>query len=276
MRKTLSAALVLFAYTVFASAACKKQEPTSTATPPPAEPAKPAETPKPAEPAKAGEPSEPAKAGEPAKADAGEKPAEAAKPAEAPAGNAKLMDPSKLTEQAPAKYKVKFSTSKGDFVVEVNRASAPLGADRFYNLVKSGFFDNVRFFRAIKGFMVQFGIHGDPAVAAAWRGAHLSDDPVKESNKKGTITFATAGPDTRTTQLFINFNDNSNLDQMGFAPFGKVVSGMNVVDSIYTGYGEGAPRGRGPDQGRLQSEGNAYLEREFPLLDHVKTAKIVK
>src|SRR5204863_7017327 len=137
------------------------------------------------------------------------KPAEAAKPADAaPTGNAKLMDPTKLTEQAPPKFKVKFATTKGDFVIEVNRASAPLGADRFYNLVKSGFFDDVRFFRAIKGFMVQFGIHNDPAVANAWRGAHLSDDPVKDSNKRGTITFATAGPDTRTTQLFINVNVN--------------------------------------------------------------------
>jgi peptidyl-prolyl cis-trans isomerase A (cyclophilin A) len=266
MRNTLHALLLAVAL-----AGCKQEAPAPTAPPPPpAEPAKPAEAPKP--------PAEPAKPAEaPAAATDAAKPAEVAKPAEAAAGgNAALLDPSKLTAQAPAKYKVKFTTSKGDFVVEVTRASAPLGADRFYNLVKAGFFENVRFFRVIKGFMVQFGIHGDPAVNAVWRGARLTDDPVKESNKRGMLTFATAGPDTRTTQLFINFGDNANLDRMGFAPFGKVVSGMNVVDSLYNGYGEGAPAGRGPDQGRMQEQGNAYLEKDFPQLDFVKTAKIVK
>src|SRR6202165_968178 len=133
-------------------------------------------------------------------------------------------------EQAPASYKVKFDTSKGTFVVQVTRAWAPQGADRFYNLVKNGFYDNVRFFRVISGFMVQFGINGTPAVMAAWRNAQIPDDPVTQSNKRGMITFATSGPNSRTTQVFINFADNSRLDSTGFAPFGQVVSGMNVVD----------------------------------------------
>src|SRR5512139_3976719 len=177
-------------------------------------------------------------------------------------------------EQAPATYKVKFDTSKGPFVVQVTRAWAPQGADRFYNLVKSGFFDNVRFFRVVSGFMVQFGINGDPAVMAKWRESPINDDRVTQSNKRGYITFATAGPNTRTTQVFINFADNSNLDSMGFAPFGQVVSGMNVVDTLNAEYGEGAPRGRGPDQSRLQNEGNAYLAKEFPHMDYIKKATI--
>jgi len=177
-------------------------------------------------------------------------------------------------EPAPASYKVKFDTSKGAFVVQVTRAWAPQGADRFYNLVKSGFFDNVRFFRVVSGFMVQFGINGDPATMARWRDAPINDDPVTQSNKRGYITFATAGPNTRTTQVFINFVDNGNLDSMGFAPFGRVVSGIEVVDALNAEYGEGAPRGRGPDQGRLQREGNAYLAKEFPRMDFVKKATI--
>ena len=185
-----------------------------------------------------------------------------------------LANPAALTEQAPATYKAKFETSKGAFMIQVTRAWAPQGADRFYNLVKNGFFDNVRFFRVISGFMVQFGINGDPALSAKWRDANINDDRVTQSNKRGMITFATAGPNTRTTQVFINFADNSNLDGMGFSPFGRVVSGMNVVDGLYAGYGEGAPRGNGPDQGRLQSEGNAYLAKEFPRMDFVKKATI--
>jgi len=185
-----------------------------------------------------------------------------------------LANPAALNAPAPAAYKAKFETSKGVFVIQVTRAWAPQGADRFYNLVKNGFFDNVRFFRVISGFMVQFGINGDPAVSAKWRDANIRDDRVTQSNKRGMITFATAGPNTRTTQVFINFADNTNLDGMGFAPFGKVVSGMNVVDALYAGYGEGAPRGAGPDQGRLQTEGNAYLAKEFPRMDFVKKATI--
>jgi peptidyl-prolyl cis-trans isomerase A (cyclophilin A) len=189
---------------------------------------------------------------------------------------AKLRNPGALTEQAPAKFQVNFDTSKGSFVVEVHRDWAPNGADRFYNLVKNGFYDDTRFFRVIEGFMVQFGIHGNPAVATAWRGAPIKDDPVKQSNKRGFVTFATAGPNTRTTQLFVNFGDNASLDRQGFAPFGEVVKGMDVVDKIYSGYGEGGPRGKGPDQNRVQAEGNAYLNKEFSKLDYIKTATIMK
>lgn len=187
-----------------------------------------------------------------------------------------LANPAALTEKAPATYKARFDTSKGPFVIEVRRDWAPNGADRFYNLVKNGFYDDARFFRVIPGFMVQFGINGDPSLSALWREARIKDDPVKQSNKRGFITFATAGPDTRTTQAFINFADNAPLDGQGFAPFGQVVSGMNVVDALYSGYGEGAPRGRGPDQGRLQREGNAYLASGFPQLDYIRKATIEK
>jgi cyclophilin family peptidyl-prolyl cis-trans isomerase len=194
--------------------------------------------------------------------------------AAAPAMSQGLTNPAALNAPAPAVYKAKFDTSKGAFEVEVHRDWAPAGADRFYNLVKNGFFDNARFFRVISGFMVQFGIHGDPTVSAQWRQARIPDDPVKQANSRGTMTFATAGPNTRTTQVFINFADNSRLDRMGFAPFGQIVSGMNVVDSLYSGYGEGAPSGQGPDQGRMQQEGNAYLMKEFGKLDYIKKATI--
>ena len=169
---------------------------------------------------------------------------------------------------------MKFNTSKGDFTVEVHRDWAPRGADRFYNLVKAGFFDDDRFFRVVSGFMVQFGIHGDGAINDKWRDARIGDDPVKQSNKRGYITFATSGVNSRTTQVFVNFADNSNLDEMGFAPFGQVTDGMTVVDALFAGYGEGAPGGRGPSQGRIQTEGNLYLNKDFPLLDWVKSAKI--
>ena len=200
----------------------------------------------------------------------------AAPRAQTAAGNAKLRTPGALTERAPDVYKAKFDTSKGAFVIEVRRDWAPLGADRFYNLVKNGFFDDIRFFRVLDNFMAQFGINGDPAIMSAWRGANLRDDLVKESNKRGYITFATGGPNTRTTQVFINFKDNAGLDRQGFSPFGQVVSGMEVVDKLYSGYGEGAPGGRGPDQTRTQMEGNAYLTKEFPKLDYVKRATIEK
>lgn len=187
-----------------------------------------------------------------------------------------LRKPAELKEEAPATYKVRFETTKGPVVLEVNRDSAPLGADRFYNLVKNGFYDNVAFFRAVPNFMVQFGIHGDPSVAKVWRTATFPDDQVKGSNTKGTISFATSGPNSRTTQVFINYRDNAFLDRMGFAPFGKVIEGMDVVDSLYQGYGEGAPRGAGPDQAKIQSQGNEYLQKDFPNLDYIKTAKIVE
>ena len=186
-----------------------------------------------------------------------------------------FTDPAKLTEQAPETFKVQFNTTKGKFIIEVTRSLSPLGADRFYNLVRSGYFKDVAFFRVIPGFMCQFGIHGDPAVSAKWREAGIADDPVKGSNTRGPITIATAGPNTRTTQLFINFGDNANLDGMGFSPFGTVIEGMDVVDKINSEYGEGAPNGRGPDQGRVQGEGNAYLKKDFPNLDYIKSATIV-
>ena len=187
---------------------------------------------------------------------------------------ANLGDPSSLNEKAPDVYKAKFDTSKGTFVIEVHRDWSPNGADRFYNLVKNGFFNDARFFRVIDGFMVQFGISGNPDLSAVWREARIPDDPVKQSNTRGMVSFATAGPGTRTTQVFINFGDNAGLDGQGFSPFGQVVSGMDVVDSFFKGYGEGAPRGQGPDQGRVQTEGNAYLITDFPKLDYVKKATI--
>jgi cyclophilin family peptidyl-prolyl cis-trans isomerase len=186
-----------------------------------------------------------------------------------------FTDPAKLTEQAPETFKAQFDTTKGKFTVEVTRSLSPNGADRFYNLVRSGFFKDIAFFRVIPGFMCQFGIHGDPNVSAKWHEATIADDPVKGSNTRGTITFATAGPNTRTTQLFINFGDNSGLDTQGFSPFGKVIEGMDVVDKINGEYGEGAPNGRGPDQGRIQLEGNAYLKKDFPNLDYIRSATIV-
>jgi peptidyl-prolyl cis-trans isomerase A (cyclophilin A) len=184
-------------------------------------------------------------------------------------------DPSKLTATAPETFKAQFDTTKGKFTIEVTRADSPNGADRFYNLVRSGFFKDVAFFRVIPGFMCQFGIHGDPTVSAKWRDANIPDDPVKASNTRGAITFATAGPGTRTTQLFINFGNNANLDGMGFSPFGKVIEGMDVVDKINGEYGEGAPQGAGPNQGLIQERGNAYLKQSFPNLDYIKSATIV-
>ena len=193
----------------------------------------------------------------------------------APAANPKLADPAALNVTAPDSYRARFTTSKGDFVIEVTRAWAPHGADRFYNLVANGFFDDCRFFRVVYGFMVQFGISGDPALNGVWREAKIPDDPVLQSNKRGYVTFATGGPNTRTTQVFINFADkNSSLDGQGFAPFGQVVEGMEVVNKLFSGYGEGAPKGHGPDQNRIQKEGNAYLTKSFPKLDFIKKASI--
>lgn len=183
---------------------------------------------------------------------------------------ARLRNPAALNEQAPATYKARLDTAKGPFVVEVTREWAPIGADRFYNLVKNGFYDDTRFFRVVPNFMVQFGINGTPAIQGVWREARIKDDPVKQSNKRGYITFATAGPGTRTSQVFINFRDNGGLDGQGFAPFGRVVEGMDLVDKINAEYGER------PAQGRLQMEGNAYLNKEFPKLDYIKQATIEK
>lgn len=186
-----------------------------------------------------------------------------------------LLKPASLAEQAPEVYEVKFVTTKGDFVVKVTRAWAPRGADRFYNLVKHGFYNGAAFFRVLDGFMAQFGLHANPSVSQAWQAARIQDDPVKKSNRRGYLTYAMAGPNTRTTQLFINFGDNSRLDADGFSPFGQVTDGMNVVERLYGGYGEGAPSGRGPRQDLIQSQGSAYLQKEFPKLDTIKSATLV-
>jgi peptidyl-prolyl cis-trans isomerase A (cyclophilin A) len=183
----------------------------------------------------------------------------------------KLMNPAALTEKAPDVYQAKFETTKGTFVIEVTRAWAPNGADRFYNLVKNGYFDSCRFFRVVPNFMVQFGMSGDPKLNAVWSQARIKDDPVKQSNKRGYVTFAkTSAPDSRGTQIFINFVDsNTSLDSQGFAPFGKILSGMDIVDSINAEYGEQ------PNQGSIMTQGNAYLEKSFPKLDYIKSAVIV-
>jgi len=187
-----------------------------------------------------------------------------------------LTNPGAFSETAPESYKVKFETTSGAFTVEVTRAWAPNGADRFYNLVKNGFYDETRFFRVLPGFVAQWGINGDPEVADAWSRASIEDDPVKESNKAGSVSYAMRGPGTRTTQVFINLKDNSSsLDGRGFAPFGRVTEGMEIVEKFYSGYGEGPPRGNGPYQGRLQEDGNTYLEEFFPKLDHVKKATVI-
>jgi peptidyl-prolyl cis-trans isomerase A (cyclophilin A) len=193
-----------------------------------------------------------------------------ANPAAAGSMNA-LLDPgsAEMRATAPATYRARFETSAGAFVVEVTRAWAPGGADRLYNLVRHGFYDGGRFFRVVPGFVVQFGLSRDPATSARWRPATIPDDPVTQRNTRGTLTFATGGPNTRTTQLFINYADNSRLDAMGFAPLGKVVEGMEVVDRIYPGYGQA------PDQGLIQTQGNAYLAAQFPQLDTIARAVIV-
>ncbi len=187
-----------------------------------------------------------------------------------------LLTPDSLTATAPDVFQARFETSKGDFVIEVHREWSPNGADRFYNLVANGFYDEVRFFRVVAGFMAQFGIHGDPEVAAAWRGHPIPDDPVMQSNTRGFVTYAMAGENTRTTQIYINYGDNSRLDEMGFSPFGQVVEGMDVVDSINSEYGDFAPRGNAPDGASMQSRGNEYLVEEYPDLDFVVRATIVQ
>ncbi len=186
-----------------------------------------------------------------------------------------LLRPSALAEEAPATFQAEFETTRGTFVIEVTREWAPGGADRFYTLVKNGYYDDVRFFRVIDGFIAQFGIHGNPRVNAAWRAAQFADDPVVQSNTRGTVTFATGGPNSRTTQVFINFQDNVNLDEGGFAPFGRVVEGMEVADQLHSGYGEGPPRGQGPYQAQIHAQGNEYLQAEFPDLDRVISARVV-
>lgn len=207
-------------------------------------------------------------------------PMPAAAPAQtmpAAAANPALLAPEKATEKAPATYKVKLVTTKGDMVVEVNRAWSPNGADRFYNLVKLGFYDDTSFFRVVGGFMAQIGIHGDPAVSAKWRSATIMDDPYGgQTNARGTLTFAKTGaPNSRTTQIFLSMGNNSFLDAQGFTPFGRIVEGLEVLDQLYNGYGDGPPQGNGVDQMRFQMEGNAYLKAEFPRLDYIKSARLL-
>ncbi|MDX6769973.1 MAG: peptidylprolyl isomerase [Elusimicrobiota bacterium] len=205
-------------------------------------------------------------------------PAPAAAPAPQPAAapvDAALLSPETAGELAPASFRVRFETTKGPFVVEVTRSWSAMGADRFYNLVKRGYYDGVAFFRVLPGFMAQTGIHGSPEVNAKWRVARIPDDPREKSNTRGRVTFATSGPNSRTTQIFFNYGDNSRLDGMGFSPFGEVVEGMETLDALHGGYGEGYPGGAGPDQSRIQGEGNAYLRRDFPNLDYIKSARLL-
>lgn len=192
-----------------------------------------------------------------------------------PAPDPRLATPAALTERAPDTFTVWMDTTKGPIVIDVTRAWAPNGADRFYNLVKAGYYTDVAFFRVIEGFMAQVGLHGDPAMNTAWRASGIQDDPVVGTNTRGMVTFAqTAMPNSRSTQFFINFGDNSRLDGMRFAPFGRVRD-MATVDRLHAGYGEGAPGGQGPEQGRIQSEGNTYLRRDFPNLDYIRWARVV-
>src|ERR1019366_7199083 len=187
-------------------------------------------------------------------------------PAESP-----LLHPANLKAKAPDNFKVKFVTTHGEFTVEVHRDWSPLGADRFYNLVKNKFFTDAAFFRYVPGFIVQFGIHAKPEIAKAWENANINDDPIKpgNSNKKGTLVFATAGPNTRTTQFFVNLNNNPGLDSQHFTPFGEVTEGLDIVSGLYSGYGEQ------PQQGLIQSQGNAYLDKSFPKMDSIKSATIL-
>ena len=191
-----------------------------------------------------------------------------------PAMGSDLGD-SSSRDSAPDTFKVRFTTTAGSFVVKVDSALAPSGAQRMYDLVQRGFYDDVAVFRVIEGFVAQFGIHGQPEVAAAWRNERIPDDPVMGSNKKKTVTFAMAGPNTRTTQVFINLTGNTPLDRMGFAPIGRVTRGWKTVTNLYSGYGEGAPRGSGPNQARVQDEGNAYLKANFPRLDYILEARVL-
>lgn len=187
----------------------------------------------------------------------------------AAASHASLLHPALLIAKAPPDFKVRFTTTAGDFVVEVHRDWAPLGADRFYNLVRHGFFTNASFFRVVPNFVVQFGLNADPAVNKVWDDAKIQDDPVKQTNSRGRLVFATAGPGTRTTQLFINFRDNGRLDGMGFAPFGEVIEGMDVVDKIYPGYGEQ------PSQDLITSQGDSYISQNFPNISKIKFARVL-
>lgn len=193
---------------------------------------------------------------------------------EAPRSNP-LLRPERFDERAPATFQARFETSVGDFVVEVHRAWAPLGADRFYNLVRSGFFDDTRVYRVVDGFVAQFGLNGDPYVNQAWKTEYLVDDPVVRENTRGRVTFAKGGRHTRTTEVFVNLDDNPQLDENHFAPIGEVVEGMSVVDQFHAEYGDGPPRGEGPYQAMVEARGNAYLDEEFPDLTRIVRATVV-
>src|SRR5262245_61807592 len=239
-------------------AGCKSKEPASET--------KPVETAKTETPAPTAAPAETKPAASEAAPAPETKPASPVKP-----GN--LLKPSTLQEKAPDKYEVKFKTTRGDFTVQVTRAWSPLGADRFYNLVKAHFYDNTAFFRVVSGFVVQFGIAEKPGVSTAWKHTEFADDPVTQSNKRGALSFATAGPNTRTTQIFINLKDNPRLDGMGFSPFAVVEgSGMNVVEMMYEGYGDNA----GPDQDQIEKQGTPYLKKGWPKLDYIQSASLVE
>lgn len=189
-----------------------------------------------------------------------------------------LLDPKSpaVNLTAPAEFKARLETGKGDILVKVTREWSPRGADRFYSLVKNGYYDGCRFYRVLPKYIAQFGIHGTPAIAAKWHEAPIDDDPVKQKNTRGRLSFAKGGPNARTTNVFINLKDNSSLDSSGFSPLGEVIEGMDVADGLFSGYGEGAPKGRGPSQKRLYEEGNAWLEKDFKDLDVIKSAKIVE
>jgi len=191
-----------------------------------------------------------------------------------PNGSKKAEAPAAKEERVPDVFQVKLDTSKGPVEIEVRRGWAPRGADHFYSLVKTGFYDGNRFFRVVRNFVVQFGISGDPQLNVLWANTNLPDDPVKQSNVKGTLTYAHLGPNSRSTQLFINLKDNRSLDRQGFAPIGKVISGMDTVERLYSSYGEMAPRGQGPDPSQIEVRGNAYLEDHFARLDYINKATI--
>lgn len=188
---------------------------------------------------------------------------------------ARLKVPASLAATAPDRFQARFTTTQGDFVIDVQREWAPKGADRFYNLVRSGYYDQVRFFRVVPKY-IQWGLSFDPAITAAWQTTGLADDVVRQSNLQGFVSFAAAGPDTRTTQIFINRVDNPNLDRLGFAPFGKITAGFDVLAKLHDGYGEGAPRGPGPDQAKIRAEGEPYLARDFPKLDRILRARVLR
>jgi peptidyl-prolyl cis-trans isomerase A (cyclophilin A) len=186
-----------------------------------------------------------------------------------------LLQPATLRAKAPAEYDVKFVTTQGEFTIHVTRAWAPNGADRFYNLVRHHYYDGAAFFRVLPGFMAQFGISPYPEVSKVWETANIKDDPIVQSNHRGFVSFATAGPNTRTTQVFINYGNNEALDRSGFSAFAVVTDGIEVVDKLYSGYGEGAPDGHGPDQGLISTRGHGYLEKGFPKLDIIRSATLV-